>query len=206
MSQPRRKPRILLFALLGVLAAAIIGGPVALASFLSSSSATHTVSTGTVALSNNNNGSALISLTNGIPTLASGTSTGCIKVTYTGSVDTNVRLYATVSGSLAPYLTLTVTRGTDSAPSYNSCTNFTADATNYIGAGAGVIYSGLLSVYPTSYATGVVDPTSGSPELWTQNEAHSYKFVITLNDNTAAQGLSSTATFIWEARNVTGSK
>ena len=82
------------------------------------------------------------------------------------------------------------------------CTNFTADSTNYIGSGAGVIYAGLLSAYPTTYGAGIVDPTSGSPETWTTSEAHSYEFVISLNNNAAAQGLSSTATFTWEARNL----
>jgi hypothetical protein len=44
-----------------------------------------------------------------------------------------MRLYGTVTGSLGPYLTLTVTRGADSGPSFPSCASFSADATNYIG-------------------------------------------------------------------------
>ena len=40
-----------------------------------------------------------------------------------------------------------MTRGTDSSPSFASCANFTADSTNYIGSGAGVIYSGNLSAF-----------------------------------------------------------
>jgi len=154
--------------------------------------------TGTVTLTDNDAGAAMLSLASAKPGNAS---TGCIKVTYTGSLDSTVRLYGTVSGSLAPCLQLTVTRGTDSAPSFASCTNFTADATNYIGAGAGVIYSGVLSGYPVSYGAGVVDPTSGAPATWSTNAAHSYKFVVSLVNNPSAQGLSSTATFTWEARN-----
>jgi hypothetical protein len=154
---------------------------------------------GTVDLSDNDAGSAMLSFSSGLP----GTSdTGCISITYSGTLDSNLRLYATVTGSLASYLTVTVTRGVDSAPSFDSCTNFTADATNYIGAGAGVIYSGLLSAYPSTYAAGIVDPVSGSPETWGQNESHSYKFEVTLNNDPAAVGLSSTATFTWEARNL----
>ena len=202
----RDRRRLRLGAFAGASAAALAAASFAVAALTSSSSSSHTVASGSLTLTDNDNGSALIAITNGVPGQSSGTSTGCIKVTYTGSVSANLRLYATVTGTLAPYLTLTVTRGTDSAPSYKSCTNFSADSTNYIGSGAGVISSGLLSAFPTSYAAGLVDPTSGSPETWTQNETHSYKFVITLNNDSNAQALSSTTTFTWEARNLTGSK
>jgi hypothetical protein len=127
--------------------------------------------------------------------------TSCIKVTYGGSLASDVRLYSTVTGSLAPYLSLQVVRGTDSSPTFDSCTNFTPDATNYIGSGAGVIYDGTLSAFPATWTAGLVDPTSGSPESWTTGEAHSYKLVVTLVNDPAAQGLSSNATFTWEARN-----
>jgi hypothetical protein len=153
---------------------------------------------GTVAIGDNDAGGTLLSLSNARP---GDSSTGCIKVTYSGSLDANVRLYGSASGSLPTYLTLTVTRGTDSSPSFASCANFTADGTNYIGSGSGVIYSGNLSAFPGTYAAGLVDPTSGSPELWTTSEAHSYKLVVSLQNNAAAQGLNSTASFTWEARN-----
>jgi len=157
--------------------------------------------TGTVTITDNDAGGTMLSMSSGKPGQASGTTTGCIKVTYTGSLDSSVRLYGTVSGSLAAYLQLTVTRGTDSAPSFASCTNFFADGTNYIGQGAGVIYSGLLNAYPANYSSGIVDPTSGSPATWSTNTSHSYKFVVSLNNNPNAQGLSATGTFTWEARN-----
>jgi hypothetical protein len=153
---------------------------------------------GTVAIGDNDAGGTLLSLSNARP---GDSSTGCIKVTYTGSLAANVRLYGSASGSLPTYVTLTVTRGADSSPSFASCASFSADGTNYIGSGNGVIYSGNLSAFPGTYAAGLVDPTSGSPELWTTSEAHSYKFAVSLQNNAAAQGLSSTASFTWEARN-----
>ena len=155
-------------------------------------------STGTVVIGDNSGGSTLFTL----PAADPGSSaSGCVKVTSTGSIGSTIRLYGTATGGLASYITLTVTRGTDSAPSYASCNNFTADGTNYLGSGNGVIYSGTLAAFPSSYAAGVVDPASGSPRTWTQNEAHSYKITATLMSNTAAQGQSATATFTWEARN-----
>ena len=191
------RPVLVVWLVAGMIMAVAVGMTVAKFSATTSNPG-DSLATGTVSITDNDAGAAMLSLASAKP---GNSTTGCIKVTYTGSLDSTVVLYGTVSGSLAPYLQLTVTRGTDSAPSFSSCTNFTPDATNYIGAGAGVVYSGLLSAYPANYAAGIVDPTSGSPHTWIQNEAHSYKFVVSLNNNPAAQGLSSTATFTWEARN-----
>ena len=74
------------------------------------------------------------------------------------------------------------------------------------GSGAGVVYSGLLSAYPSTWAAGVVDPNNcGAPpcpaESWTNPTNRVYKFAITLANDNNAQGLSSSATFTWEARN-----
>ena len=125
-------------------------------------------------------------------------------MTYTGSLDAAVRLYGTTTGTgLDQYLDLKVTRGTysPSNPGFDSCTNFTADATNYIGAGAGVVYNGTVQGYADDYAGGLVDPTSGSPETWTSGEKHAYKIQVTLQNNAAAAGKNATQDFTWEARN-----
>jgi hypothetical protein len=196
-SRARRKRLAATIAVVALSSAA--AGTQTYAAFSSTTAnAANDFSSGTVYLTDNDNGSAVVSLTTAKPGDAS---TGCIRVLYTGSLASTVRLYGTISGALAPYLTLTVTRGTDSAPSFGSCTNFTPDATNYVGQGAGVVYTGLLSAYPTAYAGGLVDPTPGSPETWDTNEAHSYKFTVTLNDDNNAQGKTASSTFVWEARN-----
>jgi hypothetical protein len=154
---------------------------------------------GTVTIADNDAGSAVASL----PAASPGqSSTGCIAVTYSGTLDAGVRIYASLTGTLAPYLNLTVTRGTDPSPTFASCAAFTADAANYLGQGAGVVYSGLLSAFPTSYATGIVDPLSGSPETWTTSERHVFRFVVTLANNDQAQGRAQSADFTWEARNL----
>ncbi len=156
------------------------------------------ISSGTVAIADNDGGSAMLSLSSVFP---GASDTSCVRVTTSGSLASSVRLYTTLSGSLAPYLTLTVTRGTDASPSFDSCAGFTPDATNYVGAGLGVVYSGTLSAFPSTSAAGLVDPTAASPESWTSGESHSYSFRLTLQNVAAAQGLSGTATFTWEARN-----
>jgi hypothetical protein len=154
------------------------------------------ITAGTVVLSDNDGGQAMLSLTNA----ALGASdTSCVRTTYDGTLPSGVRHYATVTGALAPYLTLRVTRGAG-AGTFDSCTGFTADATNYIGAGAGVIYDGKLSGYPTSAAAAIVDPSdAGGPETWIAGETHDYRFQVTLDNDPAAGGLAATATFTWQA-------
>jgi hypothetical protein len=132
------------------------------------------------------------------------TTSGCIKVIYDGSLPASVRLYGTTTGSgLDQYLNLTVTRGSYNAPepAFKSCTNFQADSTDYLGSGAGVVYSGTLQGYPDNYGSGLVDPTSGSLESWITGEDHVYRFDVTLQSDFSAQNKDATQTFTWEARN-----
>ena len=195
-----RRTRTLVFSIVVVAVLATLLGRGVFAFFTGSISYSQSIATGTVAIGTNDSGSALFSLTGMTP--SDPAVDKCIKVTMTGTRDSSVRLYSSLSGSLAPYVNLTVTRGTDSSPSFASCTNFTADATDYNGDGAGVIYAGLLSNYPTSYAGGVIDPKTASVETWSQNEHHEYKFTVSLVNNASAQGLTEDVTFTWEARNL----
>lgn len=126
-------------------------------------------------------------------------STACISISFGGPSRTAVRLYGRVSGRLSRHLRLTVTRGSDRAPSFPSCASFSADRTNYAGAGPGVIYSGRLSEYPQSAATGLLDP-AGADRGWEAGERHSYRFSVSLVDGDRAQGLSARSTFLWQAR------
>ena len=149
---------------------------------------------GTVALTDNDGGStSMFTFTNQRPGVVDNS---CIRVNYAGSLSAGVKLYSTVSGTLAPYVTLTVTRGTDASPAFDSCTSFSPDAINYIGQGNGVVYKGPLSSFPTTYATALSDPAA----TWSTGTSASYRFSVQIADDNAAQGLSSTATFTWEAR------
>jgi hypothetical protein len=147
---------------------------------------------GTVLISDNDLGSAMLDLSGALP---GSSDASCIKVTYAGSLDAEVHLYGTVSGALAPYLNLTVTRGSDSS-AFGTCGSFVADP------GGGVLYDGPLSGLPAGWAGGIVDNLAGTPEVWQSSEAHAYRFVVTLADNPAAQGQSANATFTWEAQNL----
>jgi hypothetical protein len=191
------------FALAAAIAALVpaAGGATYAAFRATSSNDGDRIEAGSVKLSDNGDGSALVSLASAVP---GDTTSACIRVTYDGSLPATVRLHGTTTGSgLDQYLDLKVTRGTysPSAPAYKSCTNFQADGTDYIGAGSGVIYNGTLQGYPDDYASGLVDPLSASPESWTTGEAHVYRIDVTLQQNFAAQGKNAAQVFRWEARN-----
>jgi len=195
--------RKLALSALVVGAVGLVAGIGAFSSFSSvTSSASNAYVAGTVSLADNDAGSAMLSLANAKPGDAS---QSCIAITYTGTLDSAVKLYGSVSGSLGQYLTLTITRGTQTPATFGSaCTGFAADATNYIGQGAGVIFSGNLSSFTaTSWSNGLADPAvGGGSETWSTSEVHVYKFAIALQSSTAAQGLSGSASFTWEAQNL----
>jgi hypothetical protein len=184
-----------------VLLAAAAGGITYAAYTATSDSNGNVAGAGSVKLSDNGNGSSLVSLSGAVP---GDTTSACIKVSYDGSLPATVRLHGTTTGSgLDQYLDLKVTRGTytPSDPAFKSCTNFQPDGANYIGAGNGVIYNGTLQGFPDDYASGLVDPQSSSPESWTTGEAHVYRIDVTLQNNFAAQNKDAAQTFRWEARN-----
>lgn len=164
------------------------------------SNPTSAFTAGTVAIGSNSSATALLSLTNAKP---GSVSTGCVQLTYTGTLPSNVRLYGTGGGTgLNQYLTLVVTRGTFSGtPTAGSCTGFTADSTNYITQGAGVIYNGTLASWPASSAAALSDPTAASPATWNTGAAHGYQFQVTLQSNTAGEGLTGSQSFTFEADN-----
>jgi predicted ribosomally synthesized peptide with SipW-like signal peptide len=198
LSMPRRT----LLALVAITVAVALGGAQTWAAYsATSTSAGNSFAAGTVALADNDSGTALLSLSAAVP---GNSDSGCITVSYTGSLASAVRLYGTTTGTgLDAYLDLKVTRGgfSGAPPAFDSCTTFTPDATDYIGSGSGVIYNGTLQGFPDDYAAGHADPLAASPETWTTNETHVYKLQVTLQDNPAAQGKDAPQTFTWEARN-----
>jgi len=196
--KPRLKHAV---GLLAAMAVVLPVGGVTLAAYTSDTPSTgNRIEAGSVDLRDNDSGAALLSLSGAIP---GDTDSGCIKVTYQGSLPSTVKLYGTTGGTgLDQYLSLKVTRGTYSGsdPGYDSCTGFQPDATDYIGAGPGIVYDGTLQDYPDDYATAVADPPGG-PATWTTGEEHVYKLEVTVQANLAAQGKTATQTFTWEARN-----
>lgn len=200
----RRRPRSLIAKLgwtalvLAVLSGMIAGSMAAFSSITSNGGSSF--SAGTVNLTDNDSDVAMLSLANAKP---GDSDESCIRVSFAGSLPSTVRAYGTTSGTgLDQYLTVVVTRGSIASPAFDTCTGFTADATDYIGNGNGVIYSGTLAGFADDYTAGLVDPKASSPETWANGETHDYRFVVTLADNNSAKGLNASQTFTWEARPV----
>lgn len=164
----------------------------------SAESSANSYAAGTVFLSDNGGAASFPGSTAADP---GAVSSGCVIVTYGGSLPANVRLYATPSGTIAPYLSVKITRGSGSA-NFPSCSDFAPDVTNHAGLGAGVLFDGLASDLPTSGATGLLDPTAGTPETWTTGEAHAYRFDVTVTADPAGQGRTGTLSFGFQAANV----
>ena len=158
----------------------------------------NSVTAGTVTLADNDGGTALYSM----PTAKPGDSTvSCIRVAYSGSLDSDVKLYTPSSiGALGPYVDLKIEPGTQASPSFPSCTGFTADA-------GGALYNGTLSGFQSlynSWATGLVDNPGTSATKWATGDAVVYRVTATLQasaPDTAQGATTGSHTLRWEARN-----
>ena len=154
---------------------------------------------GTIKLTDNDSGSALFSVNGFTP---GDSFVRCIQVGYesTGGVNSDLKLYGTTGGDgLADYLDLRIRRGTMPAVGASGvCTGFAADTTDYNGDGAGVILDTALTAFPTNYTAGVSDPIGS----WANGDTAVYEITMTVQNNNAAQGLSATQDFSFEARNL----
>jgi hypothetical protein len=147
---------------------------------------------GDVVLTDNDLDAAMFSVSDMAPT---DVVESCIEVTYDGSLTpADVVLYVApgdLGGTgLAGYLDLTVERGTGAA-AFGDCTGFTSDET--------VTTGGTLAAFAgaaTGFASG-----AGTWAPAVTGEAVWYRFVVTLQDDNAAQGLDATVDFTWEAQN-----
>jgi hypothetical protein len=189
--------RKLLISLIVLGLAGGAAGAATWSAFLSSTTSSgNNFSSGTVTVGDNDLDGAVVTLP--ATSVPGASATGCILVTYTGSLPAELRLHGSSSGGLAAYLNLTVTRGTESAPSFPTCTGtFQADTSDYGYGPNGVVYQGALSAYPSTWASGIVDPDP----TWSALEARTYRVQVTLQNDAAAQGLTGSASFQWEARN-----
>ena len=149
---------------------------------------------GTVDLSVDSSGQAMFSVSAAQP---GSLAPKCALVTSTGTLDSQVRLFGAVSGGLADHLTVEVVRGSAASTPSGSCSSFAADTADHAGLGAGVVWRGPASQFPSTFANGIVDPST-----WTTGDKHAYKFNLTLSADPAAQGRSATLDFTWEAQNL----
>ena len=94
-----------------------------------------------------------------------------------------VRLSADVTGDLAPFLHVTILRGS-------------GEAAAWVPDAGAPLFVGTLAGLPADWDSGVPDGT------WHAGERHTYRIVVTLMDDPRAQGRVAEATFRWESRSV----
>lgn len=185
--------------LITVIVVAVLGSIAGYATYSAFSSSTtvgaSSFTAGTVELGSNDAGDALYSLENQKP---GDVDNSCIRVTYTGSLDSDVKLFTADSvGALGRYLNLTITPGTQSSSTFPSCDGFTPD-------GSGAIFNGTLQDFVSTHktwATGLRD-NPGNSSAWSTGDAVVYRFALTLADTDDAQGLTTGShRFTFEARN-----
>jgi hypothetical protein len=189
----------LLMTLLVVGVAGSLAGFGVFSAFSSTTSNTgNQFTAGSVSIGDNDGSSAMFNaVTGGKPGT---TIERCIKVTYTGSLDADVRLYLSSggAGNLAQYTDLTIQPVTfaGAPPAFPSCAGSANDGA--------ALYTGTLADFRdnrNSWASGVVDyPGAGSE--WATSDEVFYKFRYTVQDDNSAQGLTTAShDFTWEARN-----
>jgi predicted ribosomally synthesized peptide with SipW-like signal peptide len=151
----------------------------------------NTITAGTVSIEDNDSGGALYSIAAAKP---SDPKENCIEVKYTGSLPADVNLYRVPGalGSLGTYANIKVEYGTQASPSFPSCTGFSSD---------GTLYDGDLPGLATTYAGGYA-ATPGVDGDWDLNETLVYRVTVSIDDDSAAEGLTTGAhTLRWESRN-----
>lgn len=186
-------------ALASVVVVGVLGSVVALGVFGLFSATTQNsgneISSGTIAISDNDAGSAMFNITNAKP----GDSwTRCIKVLYSGSLPADVKLYELGGGGpLSPYLKLKLEQGTQAESTFPSCTGFAPD-------GTGTIYEGPgFGSIGSSYETGAPVVPFGKT-VWNPGESLVFRATLTLDAAApeVAQGnTTGEFTIVAEARN-----
>ena len=180
-----------LLAVAGVLVASNMVWKASKAAFsATTSNGTNTFATGTVSLTDNDSNAVLYNV-NGLG--PGDTGTQCIRVTYTGSLRSAVKLYGsgeTATNSLDTFITFQIEEGTNaSVPAFGSCTGFVSGSS---------IFNATMNTLPTTYGSAV-----GSWAPTAANQTKDYRFTYTISNSLSNTGQSATASvsFVWEAQN-----
>jgi len=153
-------------------------------------SPTNNWSAGTVALSDDDSNTALLSANNLKPGAAG---TKCIAVTSSGSLASTVKLYGTAydtSNNLAASINLKIEEGTGATNA--SCAGF---------AGGTTLYDGAMSTFgttKTSFANGV---SSWAPAAGTATKSYRITYSLSSSTPDSAQGGTAALGFTWESQN-----
>jgi hypothetical protein len=187
--------------LASALVVGVLGGLAALGVFGAFSATTQNsgneITTGTVALTDNDNGQAMFNVTDAKP---GDTWSRCIKVTYSGSLPAEVRAYLqSTPGVLSPYLTAKIEKGSQASSTFPSCTGFTDEVTE--------LDKPLTDpAFPRDWAGGVVsDPLNKTQ--WDQGDTSVFRVTLSVSNampNSLQNQTTGPAAVVWEARDHSG--
>ena len=154
------------------------------------------IESGSVSIGDSDGGTGVLyNALNQAPGSGNGPAPKCIRVTYSGSLGSAVKLYRSAVNNGADFR-LKVERGSGitSPGSDMNCTGFTASST---------AFDAGLDTFPTTYAGGVDGKASGA--AWATNDTVDYRFTIyTLDDSTpnahTTKHDSGAHSYTWEAQ------
>ena len=191
MAFSRKRKVLLSLLVIGAIGAfAGIGAYSAFTATTTNSGNTYTA--GTVAISQHAGATTLYTGTNKAP---SNSTVACVRVTYTGTLPSTVKLYtSSVTNGGVFHLKVERGSGLSSPDNTMNCTGFTASST---------AFDANLDTLGTDWSSGLDGKASAG--TWAQNDAVDYRFTISVNDDTTPNAHTSATgtgshTFTWEAR------
>jgi predicted ribosomally synthesized peptide with SipW-like signal peptide len=191
-----RVRKLALSALVLAVAVAVVGLGTYSAFSATTTNGGNEIAAGTVVLGDNDINQAMYNVSNQKP---GNSFQQCIKVDYTGSLSSTVKMYTASSiGTLGQYIDLQIRTGSGN-PSFPGCSGFSPDGSD--------LYSGTLATFAsthTSWSNGLLDAGPGAASSWVNGNSVVYRLTLTLQSSApdSAQNTSTGSHSItWEARN-----
>jgi hypothetical protein len=173
--------------LAGVLASGMLVWGSSSAMFAGTTSTpTNSWAAGAVSLSDDDSSTAMFTTATSIVPGDSGTE--CIKVTFTGNMNANVRLYASLGGTgLGTYIDLVIDQGNGGDSS--TCSGFVMETST------GTLTMAAFAAARTNYATGF-----GTWAPTANLQTRTYRVAWSIQSNNSAVGKTATLALTWEAQ------
>jgi len=155
------------------------------------------IEAGTVAIGDSDAGTGVLyNALNQKPGSGNGPTAACIRVTYSGSLASAVKLYSSAISNGGQFH-LKVERGsglTGPAADMN-CTGFTSSSTPF---------DANMNTFPTTYAGGIDGKAAGA--AWSSGDSVDYRFTVYTNDDATPNAHTSAVdsgahSYTWEAQN-----
>ena len=194
----RKRKLLVTLAVVGALGSVAAYGTFAAFSSTTSNN-NNSFAAGSVSISDNDSGGAMFSSITGQKPGVENAVDKCIRVSYSGSLDADVKMYAAGIAAGGQHIRLVVTRGTQTTPVFPDCTGFVPEVSD--------VYAGTLKNFGdthTQFSNGFAIQPSSVATKWTggSNEAVILRFRMYFLDS-GSGATSGNHSFTWEAQNRT---